>query len=220
MPFKMASRFQVIGLDETLVAYATEKSGMMLVQVEQFMRVLTSVEQQLSNFFNWLLKCIKLLMQEPSDQLLPYNSELVVIFMKFLYNQDPVRKLLDPSEVDQPVEADLETMQSVQDLVQFGEFWDTEYLRRTLAKEFQQMESRGYSTLEAVLLSMPAGYNCADLSLYKVAQVVFLLNGATDTPETSGDASTRGVACVFAARKRALVYILEEDEEDVLEIES
>ncbi|CAI0468367.1 unnamed protein product [Linum tenue] len=201
-------------LDETLVAYATEKSGMMLVQVEQFMRVLTSVEQQLSNFFNWLLKCIKLLMQEPSDQLLPYNSELVVIFMKFLYNQDPVRKLLDPSEVDQPVEADLETMQSVQDLVQFGEFWDTEYLRRTLAKEFQQMESR------MILKQMTTTLWIIYAFKSPVAQVVFLLNGATDTPETSGDASTRGVACVFAARKRALVYILEEDEEDVLEIES
>ncbi|CAL1372682.1 unnamed protein product [Linum trigynum] len=362
------SRFQVIGLDETLVAHATEKSGMMLVQVERFMRVLTSVEQQFSNFFNWLLKCIKLLMQEPSDQLLPYNSELVVIFLKFLYNQDPVRKLLDPSEVDHPVEADLETMQRVQDLVQFGGFSDTEYLRRTLAKEFQQMESsfkeaflmpfttisrkihvvdllplfplpslplngsamiplsisyyeddseanennfndyicfqvpteslsddgnyigivrgfmhdqrnlkRGYSTLEAVLLSMPAGYNCADLSLYKDTQVVLLLNGTTNTPETPGDAcmmivqanelpfvpvsqsrdlslwkmhhvqdssvcletenekvrsipysvvaplavsATRGVACVFAARRRALVYILEEDEDEVLETEA
>ncbi|CAL1397831.1 unnamed protein product [Linum trigynum] len=140
----------------------------------------------------------------------------------------------------------------------------------------QRNLKRGYSTLEAVLLSMPAGYNCADLSLYKDAQVVFLLNGATNTPETSGDAcimivqanelpfvpvsrsndlslwkmhhlqdssvciqtenekvrniphsvinplavsATRGVACVFAARKRALVYILEGDEDDILETE-
>lgn len=28
---------------------------------------------QFSNFFNWLLKCIKLLMAEPNDQLPPYN---------------------------------------------------------------------------------------------------------------------------------------------------
>ncbi|CAN1854390.1 Anaphase-promoting complex subunit 4 [Linum perenne] len=273
------SRFQGIGLDEKLIAEATEKSGMMLVQIERFMKVLTTVEQQFSNFFNWLLKCIKLLMQEPNDQLLPYyNSELVVIFLKFLYDQDPVRKLLDPAEVDHPVEVDLETMQRVQELVQYGGFSDTEYLRRTLAKEFEQMESRGSTTLEVVLLSMPTGYTCADLSLYKDGQVVLLLNGTTSSPEeSSGDAcmmiiqadelpfipiprssslqslwkmhhiqdsaaslemenekarsiphsviaplavsATRGVACVFAARKRALVYILEEDEDDVLDTE-
>ncbi|CAN1854391.1 Anaphase-promoting complex subunit 4 [Linum perenne] len=364
------SRFQGIGLDEKLIAEATEKSGMMLVQIERFMKVLTTVEQQFSNFFNWLLKCIKLLMQEPNDQLLPYyNSELVVIFLKFLYDQDPVRKLLDPAEVDHPVEVDLETMQRVQELVQYGGFSDTEYLRRTLAKEFEQMESsfkeaflmpfttisrkihfidllplfplpsspasrsttipmsisyyedasesndndfmdyicfqvpsesltiegnyvgivrgfmheprnlkKGSTTLEVVLLSMPTGYTCADLSLYKDGQVVLLLNGTTSSPEeSSGDAcmmiiqadelpfipiprssslqslwkmhhiqdsaaslemenekarsiphsviaplavsATRGVACVFAARKRALVYILEEDEDDVLDTE-
>jgi anaphase-promoting complex subunit 4 len=31
--------------------------------------------------------------------------------------------------------------------------------------------------------------------------------------------ASRGVACVFAARKRALVYILEEDEEEVPDTE-
>ncbi|CAN1120196.1 Anaphase-promoting complex subunit 4, partial [Linum perenne] len=40
------SRFQGIGLDEKLIAEATEKSGMMLVQIERFMKVLTTVEQQ------------------------------------------------------------------------------------------------------------------------------------------------------------------------------
>uniref|UniRef100_A0A3N7FQI5 Anaphase-promoting complex subunit 4 n=1 Tax=Populus trichocarpa TaxID=3694 RepID=A0A3N7FQI5_POPTR len=131
------ARYHGIGLDEMLINNATEKSGMILVQIERFMRVLSSVEQQFSNFFNWLLKCIKLLMQEPSDQLLPYNSELVVIFLKFLYDQDPVKQLL---EVDHDIEVDLETMQRVKELVQFGGFSDCEYLQRTLAKEFQQME--------------------------------------------------------------------------------
>lgn len=31
--------------------------------------------------------------------------------------------------------------------------------------------------------------------------------------------ASRGVACVFAARKRALVYILEEDEDEVSDAE-
>ncbi|KAM3701765.1 hypothetical protein ACB098_05G198900 [Castanea mollissima] len=366
------ARYQGVGLDETLINNATEKAGMLLVQVERFMRVLSSVVQQFSNFFNWLLKCIKLLMSEPSDQLLPYNSELAVIFLKFLYDQDPVRKLLELSEADCDIEIELETMQRVKELVHFGGFLDCEYLRRTLAKEFQQMESsfkeaflmpfstisekilcenllplfslpsspastsfpvptsisyyedsshamssnqtsqnsfidyisfqipeesfpeiancigiargfmndlisvkKGYSSLEAVLLGVPDGYHCVDLSLYKESQIVLLLNETTSS-EGSGDAcmmivqandlpfvsisrstsldywmlhqlkesvvylqmenekvrsiphsviaplavsTSRGVACVFAARKRALVYILEEDEDEVSDAE-
>ncbi|EEF37696.1 Anaphase-promoting complex subunit, putative [Ricinus communis] len=367
------ARYQGIGLDEMLIDNATEKSGMILVQIERFMRVLSSVEQQFSNFFSWLLKCIKLLMQEPSDQLLPYSSELVVIFLKFLYDQDPVRQLLELTEVGHDIEVDLETMQRVKELVQFGGFSDCKYLQRTLAEEFQQMESsfkeafqmpfttisrkiicndllplfplssspastamkiplsisyyeevsqsvsvhqtyeqslvdyicfqvpkepssnisnhigimrgfmhdlsnirKGYTSLEAVLLSIPAGYNCVDLSLYKDSQIVLLLNAIATSSESSGDAcmmvvqaselpfvsisrssslniwrldqlkdssvqlqmenekvrciphsviaplavsASRGVACVFATRKRALVYILEEDEDEVPEIE-
>ncbi|XP_061367672.1 anaphase-promoting complex subunit 4 [Gastrolobium bilobum] len=368
------ARYHGIGLDESLINNATEKAGMLLVQVERFMRVLSSVVQQYSNFFNWLLKCIKLLMSEPSDQLLPYNSELVIIFLKFLYEQDPVKQLLEISETDYDVEIDLETMQRVRELVQFGGFSDTEYLRRTLAKEFQQMEfsfkeafqmpftiisrkilcedllplfplpslakesssmriptsvsyyedssraslshytsqnqfvdyisfqvpdesfsdivncicivrgfmhdshclKKGNSSLEAVLLRIPVDYQCVDLSLYKDSQIALLLNKATTTSESAGDAcmmilqasdlpyvsisrsayidawrlqelkdsvaylhigdekartiphsviaplavsASRGVACVFAARKRALVYILEEDEDEVSDAE-
>lgn len=36
-----------------------------------------------------------------------FCSELVVIFLKFLYDQDPVRQLLEPSEVDHHVDVDL-----------------------------------------------------------------------------------------------------------------
>lgn len=367
------ARYQGVGLDETLINDATEKAGMLLVQVERFMRVLSSVVQQFSNFFNWLLKCIKLLMSEPSDQLLPYDSELLVIFLKFLYDQDPVRQLLELSEADCDIEIELETMQNAKELVHFGGFLDCEYLRRTLAKEFQLMESsfreaflmpfttiskkilcenllplfplpssptstsfavptsisyyeeashpissyqtcenrfidyisfqipdepfpeiansigivrgfmndlinvkKGYASLEAVLLCVPDGYHCVDLSLYKESQIVLLLNETTSSSESSGDAcmmivqasdlpfvsisrsssvdnwmlhqlkgsvvylqmenekvrsiphsviaplavsTSRGVACVFAARKRALVYILEEDEDEVSDAE-
>ncbi|XP_068325180.1 anaphase-promoting complex subunit 4 [Pyrus communis] len=367
------ARYQGIGLDETLINNATEKAGMILLQVERFIRVLSTVVQQFSNFFNWLLKCIKLLMSEPSDHhLLLYNSELVVIFLKFLYDQDPVKQLLEASEADHHIDIGLETMQRVKELVQFGGFSDFGYLQRTLAKESQQMESsfkeaflmpfttisrkilckdllplcplpplsssssttipvsvsyyedasqsasscqsehlfldyisfqipdeslsgiancigivrgfmhdsssvnKGYTSLEAVLLGVPAGYYCVDLSLYKESQIVLLLNETTAASESSGDASmmivqtddlpfvsisrstglnywtlhqlkdsvvhlemenekmrrishsvvaplavssSRGVACVFAARKRALVYILDEDEDEVSDAE-
>ncbi|KAK4786986.1 hypothetical protein SAY86_010819 [Trapa natans] len=358
------ARYQGIGLDEALMDCAAEKAGMLLVQVERFMRVLSSVVQQFSNFFTWLLKCIKMLMSEPSDQLLSYNSELVVVFLKFLYDQDPVKQLLDTSEADHHIGIDMETKQRVRELIQFGGFLDAEFLERTLAKEFLQMElsfkeavgmpfstiskkiicekflllsplttlpsyvpislsyyedpsrkvsfsngqgnllvdyisfqisdddsayigkcivilrgltnvheriNMGENSIEAVLLSVPDGYYCVDLSLYKESQIVLLLNEGKDTSDSSGNAylmilqaselpfsqisisshindwelhqlkdsilhlkiesekartiphpvisplavsASRGVACVFAAKKRALVYILDEDEED------
>ncbi|XP_010259823.1 PREDICTED: anaphase-promoting complex subunit 4 [Nelumbo nucifera] len=367
------TRYQGIGLDEMLIDVATEKAGIFLVHVERFMRVLTTVIYQFQNFFTWLSKCIKLLMSEPSDQLPPFNSELVVIFLKFLYDQDPVKQLLEVSEVDQSIEVDWETMQRVNELVKFGGFSDTRYLQRTLAKEFEQMEqsfkeaflmpfttiskkihcknilplfpvsssaassllqiptsisyykdictagsscqtlqqrlmdyicfripdesfsnmhncigiARGFmhgstdsgkscTSLEAVLLCVPDEYECVDLSLYKESQIVLLLNeriSTSDSPENArmmivqacdlpflsvsrpsnshkwalhelkdyvvnflmengkiryiphfvtvplAVSASRGVACVFAARKRALVYILEENEDEVSDVE-
>ncbi|KAL8249321.1 hypothetical protein R6Q59_006189 [Mikania micrantha] len=354
---KWRSRYQSVGLDETLIDNATEKAGMLLIQVQRFMRVLSSSIQQFSNFFNWLHKCVKMLMSEPSDQhqLPAFNSELVILFLKYLYDQDPVRRLLESTEVDHSIEVDVETMERVQELAHFGGFTDFDYLRRTLAKEFQQMEScfnkafqmpfttisrkilcqnmlpffpiesSSKSTsstvptsisyykeamhekkqsfvdyisfilpsdepsselpdcivvtrrlmnndLEAVLLSAPDGFHCVDLSLYKECQLVLLLNGPSSFSENSEKAcmailqaddlpfasissldssslwklhelkdsvvylqmdslkvrgiphsvitplavsASRGVACVFAMRKRALVYILDEDEDEI-----
>ncbi|KAM7530711.1 hypothetical protein LguiB_034121 [Lonicera macranthoides] len=369
------ARYRGIGLDEKLIDKAAEKAGIFLIQVERFMKVLSSAVQQFSNFFSWLLKSVKILMSEPSDQLLPFSSELVIVFLKFLYDQDPIKQLLELSEADHNIEVDMETMQRVRELAHFGGFLDCQYLQRTLAKEFQQLEScfkeafempfttisknilckdllplfpissapmsvsssiiptsvsyyqeapqdrsmnqacpkrlvdyvsfripddsfsnltncigmarglirdlgstdKGYNTsLEAVLLCIPYGYHCADLSLYKESQIVLLLNETSNSSESSGNAcmmivqasdlpfasvtrstclnywnldelkdsivflqmenekvrgiphtviaplavsASRGVACVFAARKRALVYILEEDEDEMSDAE-
>ncbi|PRQ28754.1 putative anaphase-promoting complex subunit 4 [Rosa chinensis] len=159
---------------------------------------------EFSNFFNWLLKCIKLLNSEPSDHhLLLYNrsvpsihvfnlvisiyslthtcqfgSELVVIFLTFLYDQDPVKQLLEVSEADESIEVGLETVQRVRELVQFGGVSDCEHLQRTLAKEFQQMESS-----------------------VNESQIVLLLNETTTTSESSGD------ACMMIVQANDLPYV-------------
>lgn len=358
---KWRLRYQGVGLDEKLIDNATEKAGMLLIQIERFLRVLSSSVQQFSNFFNWLHKCVKMLMSEPTDQhqLLAYNSELVILFLKYLYDEDPVKRLLESTEVDKTIEVDLETMERVQELAHFGGFTDFDYLRRTLAKEFQQMEfcfkeafqmpfttvskkilcqnllplfpadtapstvptsisyykeeSQGgimnenqqrfvdyvcfslpgepsssdlancivvtrclINDLQAVLLCVPDGYRCVDLSLYKECQLVLLLDGPSSVSENSEKAcmtivqaddlpfvsipssrasspwklqelkdsvvylqtdslkvrgiphsviaplavsASRGVACVFATRKRALVYILDEDEDEISDAE-
>ncbi|KAI5656969.1 hypothetical protein M9H77_25762 [Catharanthus roseus] len=365
---KWRARYRGIGLEEKLIENATERAGMLLIQVERFLRILSSVLQQFSNFFSWLLKSVKILMSEPSDQLLPFSSELVIIFLKFLYDQDPVKQLLECPEGNHGVEVDMETMERIKELSHFGGFSDSEYLKRTLVEEFQQMQScfkqafdmpfatiskkilcqdllplfpfkysprlapskipvsvsyykdasysadgqritgyilfqipeesfsntkncigvargfvpnlgsseNGQTFAEAALLSVPEGYSCVDLSLYKEGQIILLLNEMVATSESSGNAcmmliqvgdlpfvsisrlsnlaswkldeitesltclqlenekvrriphsvvpplavsGSRGVACIFAARKRALVYILEEDEDEITDSE-
>ncbi|KAL8463081.1 hypothetical protein ACS0TY_033921 [Phlomoides rotata] len=146
---KWRARYKGIGLEESLIDDATEKAGMLLVQIERFIRILSSVVQQFSKNFNWLLKCVKVLMSEPSDQLLPFSSELVIIFLKFLYDQDPIGTLLQDTKLLN-IEVDSETMQRVAELAYFGGFLDSEYLKRTLATEFQQLESWYASYLQCL----------------------------------------------------------------------
>ncbi|KAL6990978.1 hypothetical protein U1Q18_009098 [Sarracenia purpurea var. burkii] len=47
---------------------------------------------------------------------------------------------------------------------------------------------KGNTSLEAVLLSVPDGYYCVDLCLYKETQIVLLLNESTNSSESSGNA--------------------------------
>lgn len=51
---KWRACFQGIGLDETLTSNATEKAGILLIQVERFMRVLSSVVQQVCHCFTFV----------------------------------------------------------------------------------------------------------------------------------------------------------------------
>ncbi|GAB2211256.1 hypothetical protein Droror1_Dr00016549 [Drosera rotundifolia] len=134
-------RFGVVGLDEKLIDDATKKTGMLLVQVERFMIFLSSIVEQFTHFFSWLQKCIRTLMSESSDQIPPYNCELVVVFLRFFYDQDPVRLVLEQSASGHCVEVDQEAVQKVQGLLKLGGFTDTAYLRRTLVEEFQQMDN-------------------------------------------------------------------------------
>uniref|UniRef100_A0ACD5YXG0 Uncharacterized protein n=1 Tax=Avena sativa TaxID=4498 RepID=A0ACD5YXG0_AVESA len=140
------SRFQNIGLDEKLMDGVTERVGMLVVQVERFSRVAATVLYLFQNFFSWVLKCVKILLSEPTDQVPPANSELVVIFLKFLLDKDPIRQLL---ETDQIFEWDIDTARHVEQLVVFGGFTDTQFLERSLAKQFSELEE---SLKEAFLM--------------------------------------------------------------------
>ncbi|WVZ73362.1 hypothetical protein U9M48_021676 [Paspalum notatum var. saurae] len=106
------SRFKIIGLDENLIDGVTESIGMLVVQVERFSRVAATVLYLFQNFFTWVLKCVKILLNEPTDQVPAANrfssydlcSELVVIFLKFLLHKDPIKQLL---QADERIECDI-----------------------------------------------------------------------------------------------------------------
>ncbi|KAK3159297.1 hypothetical protein QOZ80_2AG0148330 [Eleusine coracana subsp. coracana] len=131
------SRFQNIGLDEKLIDGVTESIGMLVVQVERFSRVTATVVYLFQNFFTWVLKCVKILLNEPTDQVPPANSELVVIFLKFLLDKDPIKQLL---EADERFQCDMDTTKHIEQLVVFGGFTDTQFLERSLAKQFNELE--------------------------------------------------------------------------------
>ncbi|KAG6517993.1 hypothetical protein ZIOFF_021393 [Zingiber officinale] len=131
------ARYRVIGLDEKLIDNATKKAGMLLVQVERFSRILVIVLHLLQNFFNWVLRSIKILMSEPIDQVQSANSELIVVFLKFVLNHDPVGELMDATKT---IDVDGEIMERLEELVIFGGYADTKYLERNLLNEFNQME--------------------------------------------------------------------------------
>ncbi|XP_020574518.1 anaphase-promoting complex subunit 4-like [Phalaenopsis equestris] len=365
------SRFKNIGLDERLIENATEKTGMFLVQVERFARVLAVVIQLFQNFFIWVSKCIKILLPEPTDQIQQPNSELVVLFLKYIFDHDPVGQFLESSDGNRGIAANPDTTKQIEELVAFGGFSDTGFLERTLSMEFNQLEQcfkeaffmpfstvskkiycedflplypsptsttsilnaptsvsyykgdfsyvtnretsqpclldyicfripdelldsancigilkgltchssstdKGPTSIAAVLLRIPEGFQCVDLSLYKENQLILLLTESTSSSENPGQSwmmmlqmsilpftsisraslgnlwslhelkgsavelnlsrgkvrciphmvtaplavsASRGVASVFSARKHALVYILDEDEDEVSDME-
>ncbi|WJX52244.1 hypothetical protein P8452_38375 [Trifolium repens] len=85
---------------------------------------------------------------------LAIKVELVIIFLRCLYEQDPVKQLIEISETDYDVEIDLETAERVS---------DTEYLRRTLAKEFQQLELSFKEAFQMPFTTISRKILCEDL---------------------------------------------------------
>nr|CAB3447897.1 unnamed protein product [Digitaria exilis] len=110
------SRFQIIGLDEKLIDGVTESIGMLVVQVERFSRVAAIVLYLFQNFFTWVLKCVKILLNEPTDQVPAANRD---------------------------------TARHIEQLVVFGGFTDTQFLERSLVKQFNELQD---SLKEAFLM--------------------------------------------------------------------
>uniref|UniRef100_A0A0D9VLX5 Anaphase-promoting complex subunit 4 n=1 Tax=Leersia perrieri TaxID=77586 RepID=A0A0D9VLX5_9ORYZ len=173
------SRFQNIGLDEKLIDSVTENIGMLVVQVERFSRVAAAVLYLFQNFFSWVLKCVKILLSEPIDQVPAANSELVVLFLKFLLHKDPIKQLLD---ANQSFECDLDTVRHLEQLVVLGGFTDTQFLDKTLMKQFDELDESLEEAFAMPFTTISSQIHCQELlPLYPVMSSVDLSSTRTLT---------------------------------------
>ncbi|KAL5208125.1 hypothetical protein ABZP36_032560 [Zizania latifolia] len=173
------SRFQNIGLDEKLIDGVTERIGMLVVQVERFSRVTATVLYLFQNFFSWVLKCVKILLSEPTDQVPAANSEFVVLFLKFLLDKDPIKQLLD---ADQRFECELDTARHLEQLVVFGGFTDTQFLERSLMKQFNELEESLKEAFSMPFTTISSQIHCQELlPLYPITSSVDLVSTCTLT---------------------------------------
>ncbi|KAH9305044.1 hypothetical protein KI387_009448, partial [Taxus chinensis] len=138
------SHFQSIGLEENMVDKVMEDSGMLVVQIERLLRVLSETVKLFENFFAWLARSLKHMSGEPfsqSDQLPVINSQLVMMFLMTVFDEDPIMPHLDALQKDLEVQIHLETKSLLEELVMLGGFKDTSCLQRTLFKQFSHMQS-------------------------------------------------------------------------------
>ncbi|KAK6154689.1 hypothetical protein DH2020_008937 [Rehmannia glutinosa] len=258
---KWRARFLGIGLDENLIDNATEKAGMLLVQIERFNRILSSVVQQetkqrvrelthfggfsdceylrrtLAEEFLQLQSCFKEALE------MPLTTVSRRILCKDMLPLFPVSSLPNFKSSYFPVSVSyyqdashsainhVTTSQRLTDYTSFmvpdetyPNFTNCIGIAKGLMHDQDNLKS-GHHSLEIAVLHVPDGYHCVDLSLYKDS-VIHLHLENEKVREISHSvvaplavSASRGVACVFAARKRALVYILEEDEDEITDSE-
>lgn len=132
------ARLQSIGLDEKLVDQAMENAGMVLVQLERFLRILSDTAGQFRMFFVWLMKSLRQLNNEQSpqaDQLPAINSEAVAAFLKTQFEKDPIGPHLAPVSDGVKLDMDIEECQRLEELSLMGGFVDSRFFQNTLNKQ-------------------------------------------------------------------------------------
>uniref|UniRef100_A0A0E0CSC4 Anaphase-promoting complex subunit 4 WD40 domain-containing protein n=1 Tax=Oryza meridionalis TaxID=40149 RepID=A0A0E0CSC4_9ORYZ len=138
---------------------------------------LTISEHWFQNFFSWVLKCVKILLSEPTDQVPAANSELVVLFLKFLLDKDPIKQLLD---ANQRFECDLDTVRHLEQLVVLGGFADTHFLEKTLMKQFNELDESLEEAFSMPFTTISSQIHCQELlPLYPIVSSVDLSSTCT-----------------------------------------
>eukprot|EP01018_Ginkgo_biloba_P039857 Gb_32209 [translate_table: standard] len=162
------SRLQNIGLEEKLIDQAMEDAGMLVIQIERLLRILSETLYQFQNFFSWLMKLLKQISNEaPSqaDQLPVINSELVMVFLKTIYNQDPIVLHLEDLQEDVTLKLDPEASSRLEELVAFGGFANPNFLQRTLRQQFDHLRSSCTEAFHMPFVVISQKMFCEDIML-------------------------------------------------------
>ncbi|KAI5060175.1 hypothetical protein GOP47_0024595 [Adiantum capillus-veneris] len=137
------ARLQSIGLEEKLVDRAMEDAGMLLVQVERLLRMISDTAAQFRMFFAWLTKSLRQLNNENSpstDQLPSINSEAVALFLKTQFEEDLLGPHLAPvSEDAVRIEIGIEESERLEELALMGGFLDSTFLHKSLNQQISQL---------------------------------------------------------------------------------
>ncbi|XP_024536652.1 anaphase-promoting complex subunit 4-like [Selaginella moellendorffii] len=130
------SQLQSIGLDEVLVNSVMENAGMLMVQVERFLHVVSDTVGQYRLFFVWLTKSLRLFNAETSPlHTEPINSTAIATFLRQQFDSD----LIGPHVISEGVLPNIgfeEDLSKAEELLLLGGFQDVKFLQRTL---FQQL---------------------------------------------------------------------------------
>eukprot|EP00250_Pteridium_aquilinum_P014515 c22036_g1_i2 orf=98-2485(+) len=132
------ARLQSIGLDEKLVDQAMEDAGMVLVQVECLLRIISDTAAEFRMFFVWLTKSLRQLNNEHSpstDQLPAVNSEAVAMFLKTKFEKDMLGPHLASVSEAVRLEMDMEESERLEELTLMGGFLDSKFLQNSLNKQ-------------------------------------------------------------------------------------
>ncbi|KAJ7549046.1 hypothetical protein O6H91_07G037900 [Diphasiastrum complanatum] len=137
------ARMQKIGLEEGLISRAMEDAGMVLVQIERFLRILSDMTGQFRLFFLWLTKSLRQLNGEhlatQAEQLPFVNSAAVAAFLRCQFETDPIRPHLASVSDNVQLELSVEDEERMDEIALLGGFEDTKFLQKTLSQQIDQL---------------------------------------------------------------------------------
>lgn len=138
------SRLRRIGLHETLLEQAMENAGMLLIQVERLLRIVSDTNGQFRLFFVWLTKSLRQLNGDTgpqASQLPAIDSAGVADFLRTHFEKDPIGPHLAPASDELTMDVNVEEQARMEELAIMGGFADTKFLTRTLSSQVHRLRA-------------------------------------------------------------------------------
>ncbi|CAM6129711.1 unnamed protein product [Calypogeia fissa] len=131
------ARLGCVGLEEALLDGALEHAGMLLVQLERLLHIISDTTGGFRPFFVWLVKVLRQVNRESlphSEQLPNVDSMAVATFLQQDFEKDQIGGHLSNS-MDVSLDVSLELVEMMEEVAIMGGYKDINFLQRTLAQE-------------------------------------------------------------------------------------